>query len=399
MPYVLKREIQGLRVGFKDGKKAYWIDIYVNGKRITRFADFNKTKAKSKLEDIKSKARDSKFYDRPFEADKKNKILFETEAKDFLAKHSKFKKSGIRDEGMLRRHLIPYFKDKTLQEITPKMVEAYRNKRTEQGKAVATINREVALLKCLFFRAIRDDRAIKNPVIKGMIKKEENTIVRYLSTDDWKRLEMACQYKNERVDGVNYKSAPDYLYGIVLTAISTGMRKSEILNLKWQPDEDSSSSVDLVNGFIRLNKTKQKKCLDIKMNKPLTDLLKYDIKKPNTKYVFCDDNGKPLVNIGRAWKTALKRAGITNFRFHDLRHTYAVWLAMSGKVNIHEIRDYLGHSSITVTERYTRYFPEHSKTAVDVIEQRLNGMDKKMEALEKSETVSNVAVIENHCSY
>ena len=137
------------------------------------------------------------------------------------------------------------------------------------------------------------------------------------------------------------------------------MRLDEILKLKWR-------DIDLANGYIHVEKAKGGKRRDIPLNYELTRLLKYGIKLPNTEYVFCDENGKAFININRSWKTAKRKAGIRNFRFHDLRHTYASYLVMGG-VDLYTVSKLLGHSSIEVTQRYAHLSPKHKKMAVELL--------------------------------
>jgi integrase len=83
----------------------------------------------------------------------------------------------------------------------------------------------------------------------------------------------------------------------------------------------------------------------------------------HSPYVFCSDQGH-YVDLKRGFAGACRRARITNFRQHDLRHTCASWLVMAG-VPLPEVRDLLGHSSIKVTERYAHLAPENLRRAID----------------------------------
>jgi integrase len=137
------------------------------------------------------------------------------------------------------------------------------------------------------------------------------------------------------------------------------MRKGEISNLRLR-------DIGLANKFIHVETSKSGKRRDIPMNNFLTETVRFDIKKPGSEYVFCNDNGKPFIHVDRSFKTALKRAGIRNFRFQDLRHTFASYLAMAG-VSIYTISKLLGHTSVRVTERYAHLSPKDTAAAVDLL--------------------------------
>ena len=94
-------------------------------------------------------------------------------------------------------------------------------------------------------------------------------------------------------------------------------------------------------------------------------------KNLESQYVFCNKDNKPYGNVRKSFFTALKRAGIINFRFHDLRHTFVSQLVMSG-VDLNTVRELLGHKSIEMTLRYSHLSPDHKKRAVDILGKRMD---------------------------
>jgi len=90
------------------------------------------------------------------------------------------------------------------------------------------------------------------------------------------------------------------------------------------------------------------------------------MKDPNSPYIFHNEEGKPFYNLLKSFFTACKKSGIINFRFHDLRHTFASQLVMSG-VDLNTVRELLGHKSLEMTLRYSHLSPDHKKRAVDVL--------------------------------
>ncbi|HEX3036334.1 MAG TPA: site-specific integrase, partial [Thermodesulfobacteriota bacterium] len=156
-----------------------------------------------------------------------------------------------------------------------------------------------------------------------------------------------------------------YLMPIVITALNTGMRKMEILSLKW-------ASVDLSNNVITLDHadTKSKKTRRVPLNSTMrTLLLEQKAKTQKTGYVFLSSKGTPYGgerHIQNTWLKTLKDAGITGLRFHDLRHTFATRAIESG-ASIVAVSKILGHADLKTTMRYTH--PEDSlKDAVEKLE-------------------------------
>ena len=134
------------------------------------------------------------------------------------------------------------------------------------------------------------------------------------------------------------------------------MRKKEILNLKWE-------DIDFKRKMIYLSDTKTNEKREIPISSLLMKVL-LDIKKrKNGIYIF-SNNGSPYIDIRKSFKRALEKAKIENFRFHDLRHTFASQLVMSG-VDLKTVQELLGHKSIEMTMRYSHLSPDHKRTAVE----------------------------------
>jgi integrase len=306
-----------------------------------------------------------------WEIQKQKEIYFGDFAQEFLERHSRMKRSFKRDEGIVKI-LNNRFGDKLLHRITPLMVEDYRKIRLDEGRAKATVNREVACLKCMFNKATLWDKAKENPVAKVQLFKEDNMIVRYLTEDERGRLLKACKL-----------STATHLYPIVIVALNTGMRKGEILNLRWQ-------DIDLANKFIHIETSKSGKRRDIPMNDLLTETLKYGIKSPGSEYVFCDEKGEPFTRLVRSFKTALRRAGIRNFRFHDCRHTFSSYWMMSGG-DIYKLSQILGHSTVKVTERYAHLSPDYGRDTIELMGRRMSKTNDTWMTLGQKKTAQEIS--------
>ncbi len=150
-------------------------------------------------------------------------------------------------------------------------------------------------------------------------------------------------------------------------ALHTGCRKNELLGLEW-------SRIDLQANLIYLEahhtKTRQRRAVPLNQEARTALLNRARFRAefcPGTPWVFCDEKGQRIGNVRRAFETACRRIGLEDFRIHDLRHTCAAWLVSAG-VALAEVRDLLGHASITMTERYAHLAPENVRAAVAVLD-------------------------------
>ncbi len=170
------------------------------------------------------------------------------------------------------------------------------------------------------------------------------------------------------------RSDTDFLRDIVECAINSGMRRGEILSLKRS---------QIKNGFIYLTETKTKDPRQIPINDALVALFKRIRIRQGLKstYIFTYQ-GKPVSGVKTAFKAALKRAGIEDFRFHDLRHTFASQLIMRGG-GLKDVQELLGHKTMTMTMRYAHLSQEHKKKAVNL----LNGLTGSTAQIPMSENV------------
>jgi len=236
-----------------------------------------------------------------------------------------------------------------LGRFTTMAVEEFQSKTINAGKASATANRFLATLKHMFTKALDwemvDEEAAKR-VKKVKHLPENNRRLRYLSQDESQALVNAC--------------AP-HLKPIVICALNTGMRKEEILSLEWE------RHVDLKHGFILLDITKNGERREIPINQTFRTTLKGLVRRLDCPYVFADSEGNRYKSVTKAFKSALKRAGIKDFTFHDCRHTFASFLVMSS-VDITTIKELLGHKTLAMTLRYAHLAPGHKVKAVELLD-------------------------------
>lgn len=148
--------------------------------------------------------------------------------------------------------------------------------------------------------------------------------------------------------------------------LHTGMRKGELLGLEWE-------RVDLQAALVHLEprNTKTGKRRSVPLNKVASGAILNrrqfrDQHVPASPWVFAHRDGRRIQDVKRAFAKACQRAGVTDFRIHDLRHTCAAWL-VSARVPLAEVRDLLGHTTIKMTERYAHLAPENVRVAVSVL--------------------------------
>ena len=227
------------------------------------------------------------------------------------------------------------------------MIERFKTERIKEVSP-ATVNRHLACLKSMFNKAIQWGKVEENPVKKVKLLKEHNKRLRYLEKEEIVRLLARCSKR---------------LRPIVVLALNTGMRKGEILGLKWQ-------DIDFKRGIIYLYNTKNSERREIPINEMAKTALIRTPKHPESPYVFCDKNGRSFGSIRKSFFTAMKKSGIINFRFHDLRHSFASHLVMSG-VDLNTVRELMGHKSLEMTLRYAHLSPDHKRRAVDILDKQM----------------------------
>jgi integrase len=270
------------------------------------------------------------------------------------------KKSYSRDVYFMRIIATFFGENHIVQEIIPKHIEDFKNfLRNERKVKNSTINKYLMVLSKMFNLGIDNELLSKNPVSKVSKLREDNHKIRYLTSDEEKRLFAEIEREYDVLDKYTRqrKIVQPYLYlkPIVTVALQTGMRRGEILNLQW-------NNIDFEQNFIELLETKSGKSRKIPLSKILKDMLSKMSK--NNNYVFVNPKTqKPYTTIQKSFTTIVKKANIKNFRFHDLRHTVATRLVEKG-VDLVVVQEIMGHSKIETTMRYAHPVPERKKQAI-----------------------------------
>ena len=252
--------------------------------------------------------------------------------------------------------------DRSLAEINPAVISECREKLSEEkthlGKirSSASINRYMAVLSSIFSVAVREWQWVEeNPVKKIKKLKESEGRNRFLSEDEIDRLIKACR-------GSRNKN----LLLVVVLSLSTGARQMEIWGLKWR-------EVDLNEGTATLIETKNSQIRVVPIQSYALELMreKSRFRRIETNLVFPStvDPQKPF-DFRKAWKAALRKALIDDFRWHDLRHSAASYLAMNG-ASIREIAEILGHKTLQMSMRYAHLTENHSKSLVKAMNEKM----------------------------
>ena len=268
---------------------------------------------------------------------------------------------SYKDKKRCIRQLVEVFGNRDMKDLNTREIEQWQSRRLKYNKP-STVNRLLATLKHMVNKGTQwgmaSDSVLKQ-VRNVKLLPENNRRLRFLSIEECQRL-IECCHKD--------------LKPIVVVALNTGMRRGEIFGLKWE-------QVDLSHGFILLDVTKNGERREIPINTTLEYLFKEMLQRSiASKYVFAGKTGKPLTDIKTGFHTALRKAGIHDFRFHDLRHTFASQLVMAG-IDITSVKELLGHKSLTMTMRYSHLSPGHKRKAVHVLdrlmEENENDVSKK----------------------
>ena len=278
---------------------------------------------------------------------------FEELMEKYMLEHSvrnKAPRTHERDKS-LKKHLVDFFGNWPLAEITPRLIAEYKSKRREEGAAPQTINNETSLMSHAFNLAIKHWEWVKeNPVKKVSKEKVNNLIERWLTPEEEQKL---------------LASSPTWLKEIITFAINTGLRLSEILDLKW-------SRVDLSRRTITILEEQKNQGRDtLPLSEGALAVLKERAKarRGETELVFSTSNSTRIGsrNLERAFYSALKKSGIEPLRFHDLRHTFATRLVQAG-VDLYTVQKLGRWKTISMVMRYAHHYPESLRSGVEVLD-------------------------------
>jgi len=280
------------------------------------------------------------------------------------------------------KNLSPHFDRLTLDKILPQMVEQYKAMRRIKVKP-ATVNRDLSTLKRLFSLSEEWGLVEVNRIRKVKLFRENNSRIRFLVEEEIERLLKACKDNTieydlkkgrwKKIEKAGKKASGkaskgnQLLWLAVHIALDTGLRKEGILNLRW-------SEIDFQRGLIS-KQVKGDKTVHIPLTSRLKNILKAhkNESKLLSAYVLTSprNHGRPIVDLKKGFHAALKRARIEDFRFHDLRHTFATHFLRNTK-DFRALQEILGHSDYRMTLRYSHVLDDHKREAMEAFEKGVN---------------------------
>jgi integrase len=233
-----------------------------------------------------------------------------------------------------------------LDDVTPDLLRAWKGRLAVCHKA-SSVFRYMVLLNCALRFAVECGWLVHNPLAKVRRPSPGRGRVRFLTSDEQRRLLDACR-----------QSANPLLYGIVVLALWTGGRREELRQLQW-------SEVDFAQGVVRFLKTKTDRPRAVPLVGDARRILEVlaEERRPRVAWVFPRADGLKPCEFEEHWHTARRYAQLADFKFHDLRHTFASYMAMSGS-SLRDIAEVLGHVKIDQTMQYSHLLESHTSDVV-----------------------------------
>ncbi len=347
-----------------DGKTSYRVKVRIKGFPVQSATFERKTDAAKWAQSTESAIRENRHF-KTSEAKRHTLAeLLERYASEVLPTKPKTAPFQLRQINWWKAEIGSY----ALADVTPSLIAQYRDKLaagiTVRGKPrnPATVNRYLAVLSHAFTIAVKEwgwlDDTPMRKVTKG---KEARGRVRFLSDGERTRLLKAC------------KESPNaYLYPVVVLALSTGMRAGEIMGLTWDV-------VDLNQGYAILHETKNGERRRVAITGHALEQLKElsKVRRIDCNLLFPSKETTPQkpqkgMDLRAPWLAALKAAGIDDFKFHDLRHSAASYLAMNG-ASLAEIAEVLGHKTLQMVKRYAHLSEGHTARVVASMNDKIFG--------------------------
>jgi integrase len=320
---------------YRRANSPYWqYDFTVNGVRFRGSTGETGKREAQKVEDDHKQAARRK-------GARRKEWTIQTLCETYWAERAQDRSSADTILGQLANIRRIFGKDRKLSTITNATVMDYRAKRRGEGLQKHSVNRETEILRAAM-RWVERLHGVAVPDLSwaNLRYDEPPPRQRYLSFEEWANL-LAASHSDIRP--------------ILICAVTTGLRKSNILNLEW-------SQVRLSDRRINLT-VKGGKIHEVRISPYLAEAL---LALPKTR-------GRVFVsrNFEKRWRAALRESGLEDFRFHDLRHTFASWARQSG-ADIADVKDALGHSDISMTMRYAHIKPDAQDTAFDRVSDALS---------------------------
>lgn len=300
-------------------------------------------------------------------------------------RYSEWASQNLRSGAIQVKRMQSDFRDwleKPMSALNPWLIEGYRKKRQQAKRSPKTINREIQRLRAAVGRAVVWGLLDVHPFASiKPLKQDKGGRVRYLSAEEEKALRDALQTREGELRAARDRfnawraarhlkllpqrrdSYVDHLQPMVLIAMNTGLRRGELLSLRWGEVNLEGKILTVRGGTAKTGQTRH-----VPLNTEAVTVLSAWQKLAESTgaaaYVFPGADGVRMGNINRSWDRAVTLAKLADFRFHDLRHHFASQLVMRG-VPLNTVRELLGHTSLEMTVRYSHLAPEGLASAVE----------------------------------
>ena len=347
--------------------RVYWIEFYQDGQRRRERIGPNKEAAEQRLREIKSAIAEGRYIKKP----KEMTTTFNGLARRYHEWAKLNNKSYAVNKAYFINRLTKFFGPRRLVEITAWLVERWKGERSKET-GFTEVDRELATLKHMFNKAVEWHLTADNPARTVKLFRRTRQKQRFLTQEEISRL-LAHLPKHQRP--------------IIKFALLTGLRRANLLNLKW-------GQVDLTHNIliIAAQEAKGGHALKLPLAGEAVNLLKSMPQHPASDYVFCNEKGKPYRDIYSGFRRALKAAGIEGCTVHTLRHTVGSHLVMAG-VDLTTVKELLGHRDIQTTLRYAHLAQDHKREAIAKMGKLVamdTYMDTKTSATEKGVRLATV---------
>lgn len=240
------------------------------------------------------------------------------------------------------RWLDPHLNGLMLDEINRECLDKITQAKLSTGVANGSVNRMLAVVRAILRKAALEWEWLDR-VPKVRLLSEPSRRIRWITREEADRL---------------LQELPDHLKAMVRFSLETGLRQANVTGLQW-------TQVDLVRrcAWVHPDQAKARRAISVPLSKAAVVILREQIGK-HSAYVFTYQ-GEPVTQVNtKAWRSALKRAGIEGFRWHDLRHTWASWLVQAG-VPLHALQELGGWESPDMVRRYAHFSGEHLASYVE----------------------------------
>jgi len=330
-------------MAIKKRGKYYYIRFKFKGKEIYRSTGTSsKTKALELEANLKKQLWDASYLD------KKPEKLWVEAATRYLEESTK---KTLSDDVSIIKWLEPFLKDKFIFEINKKLIDEIKQAKLQKGASNATVNHYLRVILTVLRCCKKWDWLDNVPLIEKMPL--DNKRDRWLSYEEAEKL---------------LKALPAHLSAMAAFTLATGLRASNVRLLKW-------SQIDLKkrHAFVNAIDVKNKKALAIPLNQDAINILKKQ--EVINEYVF-NYKQKPVTDCNtKAFKNALKKCKIDNFKWHDLRHTWASWHIQNG-TSLQELQALGGWSDFSMVLRYAHLSSSHLTDAAERITRAKKGQSE-----------------------